>query len=116
MYDAYYKLKSKPFQLSPDPRFFFNSQGHKRALAYLRYGISQGEGFIIITGGIGTGKTMLVRTLFNELKSENIVAGQLVTTQVDADDMLRMVAATFGLAHEGVAKATLLRNLETFFD
>ncbi len=115
MYDAYYKLSSKPFQLSPDPRFFFGSQGHKRALAYLRYGVSQGEGFIIITGGIGTGKTMLVRTLFRELRSENIVAGQLVTTQIEADDMLRMVAATFGLAHEGMAKATLLRNLEIFF-
>ena len=55
MYESFYGYKARPFQLSPDPRFFFNSRGHKRALAYLRYGIRQGEGFIIITGEIGTG-------------------------------------------------------------
>ncbi len=115
MYEPFYKFTDKPFQLSPDPRFFFQSQGHKRALAYLRYGISQGEGFIIVTGGVGTGKTMLVRTLFDELDTETVIAGQVVTTQVGADDMLRVVAATFGLAHEGVPKGTLLKNLETFF-
>ncbi|MCB1876790.1 MAG: XrtA-associated ATPase [Chromatiales bacterium] len=115
MYESFYNLTDKPFQLSPDPRFFFQSQGHKRALAYLRYGLSQGEGFIIVTGGIGTGKTMLARTLFDELDDQSVVAGQLVTTQVGADDLLRSVAGTFGLAHDGVSKATLLKNLETFF-
>ncbi len=112
MYDALYGLSGKPFQLTPDQRFFFDSQGHHRALAYLRYGLEQGEGFIVITGGIGTGKTMLVRTLFAELESRNIMAAQLVTTQVEPDDMLRMVCASFGLAHEGMNKATLLHNLE----
>lgn len=115
MYESFYQLTDKPFQLSPDPRFFFQSQGHKRALAYLRYGISQGEGFIIVTGGIGTGKTMLVRTLFDELDHESVVAGQIVTTQINPDDLLRVVAATFGLAHDGVSKSTLLKNLEAFF-
>ena len=112
MYDALYGLSGKPFQLTPDQRFFFDSQGHHRALAYMRYGLEQGEGFIVITGGIGTGKTMLVRTLFSELESRNVMAAQLVTTQVDPDDMLRMVCASFGLAHEGMNKATLLHNLE----
>ena len=112
MYDALYGLSGKPFQLTPDQRFFFDSQGHHRALAYLRYGLEQGEGFIVITGGIGTGKTMLVRTLFSELANRNVMAAQLVTTQVDPDDMLRMVCASFGLAHEGMNKATLLHNLE----
>lgn len=114
MYASFYKLTAKPFNLSPDPRFFFGSRGHKRAMSYLRYGINQGEGFIVITGDIGTGKTTLVRTLFAELANENVVAAQLVTTQLEADDMLRMVAASFGLAHDRVAKATLLKNLETF--
>lgn len=114
MYKAFYQFTDKPFQLTPDPRFFFQSRGHKRALAYLRYGISQGEGFIIVTGGVGHGKTLLVRTLFDELDDETVLAGQVVTTQVDADDMLRVVASTFGLAHEGVPKGTLLKNLETF--
>ncbi|MES9824078.1 MAG: XrtA/PEP-CTERM system-associated ATPase [Candidatus Thiodiazotropha endolucinida] len=112
MYDDFYKLDGKPFQLTPDHKFFFNSKGHNRAMAYLRYGLEQGEGFIVITGGIGTGKTTLVRNLFDELSNMNVMAAQLVTTQVDPDDMLRMVCASFGLAHEGLNKATLLHNLE----
>ncbi len=114
MYESFYKLTGKPFQLSPDPRFFFGSRGHKRAMSYLRYGLSQGEGFIVITGGIGTGKTTLVRALFEDLAKENIVAAQLVTTHLEPEDTLRMVAASFGLAHEGAPKAAVLKNLEIF--
>lgn len=114
MYEAFYKLQKKPFQLSPDPEFFFNSAVHKRALAYLRYGLAQGEGFIVVTGSPGTGKTMLVKELFQELKQENIVAGLMVTTHVEPDDTLRIVAASFGLSHDGT-KASLLKDLEEFF-
>ncbi|MCB1819710.1 MAG: XrtA-associated ATPase [Gammaproteobacteria bacterium] len=115
MYENFYSLSGKPFQLSPDARFFFNSSGHNRAMAYLRYGLRQGEGFIVITGGIGTGKTMLVSNLFNELHDDNVVAAQLVSTQINEDDVLRMISAAFGLAHENLSKAALLRNLEAFF-
>ncbi|BBP02814.1 ATPase [Sulfuriferula plumbiphila] len=114
MYEAYYHLNAKPFQLSPDPRFFFGSKGHKRAMAYLEYGLSLGEGFIVITGEVGAGKTTLVRNLFKQLESENIVAAQLVSTQLDADDTLRSVAASFGLEHEGINKSAILKNLEVF--
>lgn len=114
MYESFYKLSAKPFQLSPDPKFFYGSEGHKRAMSYLRYGLTQGEGFIVITGGVGTGKTTLVRTLFHDLAKENIVAAQLVTTHLEAEDTLRMVAASFGLAHEGASKAAITKNLETF--
>jgi general secretion pathway protein A len=114
MYDEYYGFTGKPFQLTPDHRFFFNSPGHSRALAYLRYGLDQREGFIVITGGIGTGKTMLVLTLFDELEGRDIVAGQLVTTQVNPDDMLRMVCASFGLPHDGSTKAAMLGQLQSF--
>lgn len=112
MYDEFYGLAGKPFQLTPDRRFFYESQVHHRALAYLQYGLEQGEGFIVITGGIGTGKTMLVRTLFEVLDGRNVMAAQLVSTQVEPEDMLRMVCDSFGLAHEGLNKATLLHNLE----
>jgi type II secretory pathway predicted ATPase ExeA len=61
----------KPFQLSPDPRFFFYSRGHRRAMAYLDYGLHQGEGFIVITGEVGAGKTMLAQTLTRKLESRN---------------------------------------------
>jgi len=115
MYDAFYSLKKKPFQLNPDPEFFYNSAVHKRALAYLRYGLAQGEGFVVVTGEPGTGKTMLVKELFGTLRKENIVAGLMVTSQVGAEDTLRIVAATFGLPYNGDAKAVLLKNLEEFF-
>ncbi len=115
MYEDFYSFSGKPFQLSPDARFFYNSSGHNRAMAYLRYGLRQGEGFIVITGGIGTGKTMLVSNLFNELNEESVVAAQLVSTQINEDDVLRMISGSFGLAHENLSKSALLRNLEAFF-
>ncbi len=114
MYEDFYHLRAKPFQLSPDPSFFYGSKGHKRAMSYLEYGLHQGEGFIVITGEVGAGKTTLVRNLFKKLQGENVVAAQLVSTQLDADDMLRMVAAAFGLPHEENNKATLLKRLENF--
>lgn len=114
MYESYYGLSAKPFQLKPDPRFFFGSKGHKRAMAYLEYGISQGEGFIVITGEVGAGKTTLMRNLFCELESENIVAAQIVNTHVDSEDILRLVASAFGVEYGDTSKATLLNRLEQF--
>ncbi|MCP5157216.1 MAG: AAA family ATPase [Ectothiorhodospiraceae bacterium] len=115
MYRSFYGLTAKPFNLTPDPRFFFNSRAHKRALAYLRYGIKQGEGFIIVTGDVGTGKTMLVSTLFQSLSRDNVIGAQIVTTQMQADDLLRMVAAGFDLPYQRVTKAAILRSLESYF-
>ena len=114
MYEDYYHFNAKPFQLNPDPRFFFGSKGHKRAMAYLDYGLSLGEGFIVISGEVGAGKTTLVRNLFRQLDANSLVAAQLVSTQLDAEDTLRSVAASFGLEHEGLAKSSLLKNLEDF--
>lgn len=114
MYIDYYGFSAKPFQLSPDPRFFFGSKAHTRALAYLRYGLSQGEGFIVITGGIGTGKTTLVKNLFQELDDNQVIAAQLVTTQLEADELLRSVVAAFGLPYEQMGKAALLKHFEDF--
>jgi len=116
MYESYYKLSGKPFQLAPDPFFFFGSSTHKRALAYLKYGLSQGEGFIVVTGDVGTGKSTLVRTLFGSLEGkDDVVAAELVNTQLDSTEILRMVAATFGLAHKENEKSSILKNLENFF-
>jgi len=115
MYETFYQLTDKPFRLSPDFRFFYESQVHKRAMAYLRYGLEQRDGFIVITGGIGTGKTTLVEMLFDLISRENVVAAKVVTTQLEADDLLRMVGASFGLPHDQLTKTALLKNLETFF-
>ncbi len=114
MYEKYYGFTSKPFQLKPDPRFFYGSKGHKRAMSYLEYGISQGEGFIVITGEIGAGKTTLMRNLFSELDSKNIVAAQIVNTHVDSEDILRLVAGAFGIEYENTSKASMLHRIEQF--
>ncbi|MEH6433574.1 XrtA/PEP-CTERM system-associated ATPase [Massilia sp. DD77] len=114
MYETYYGLSAKPFQLRPDPHFFFGSKGHKRAMAYLEYGLSQGEGFIVITGDVGAGKTTLVRNLLNKIPTDQIVAAHIVNTSLDPEDTLRMVVSSFGLPYEGASKAELLNRLEQF--
>ncbi|SNS81406.1 putative secretion ATPase, PEP-CTERM locus subfamily [Noviherbaspirillum humi] len=114
MYESFYGFSAKPFQLKPDPLFFYGSKGHKRAMGYLEYGVAQGEGFIVITGDVGAGKTTLVRSLFRKLPANEIVAAQIVNTQVTADDIVRQVAAAFGLPFQGVSKAGLLSSLEQF--
>jgi len=112
MYTGFYNLTGRPFQLTPDPRFYFESRTHKKAMAYLTYGLSQYEGFIVITGDIGAGKTTLVGHLFDELDRNKFIAAKVVTTQLDADAILRMVASSFGIKTEGTDKATLLKKIE----
>lgn len=114
MYDEFYNLKAKPFRLSPDPRFLFRSKVHSKALAYLRYGLQTGEGFVVITGGVGTGKTTLARLILSKINKSKVIAVELVTSRLESDDMLRLVAAALGLAHQDLPKSTLLRNVETF--
>lgn len=114
MYSEFYNLSGRPFQLTPDPRFYYDARSHKKAMAYLTYGINQGEGFIIITGDIGTGKTTLVGHLFDELDRAKFVFAKVVTTQLDADDTLRMVAGAFGIAIADLDKAALLQKIEAF--
>jgi general secretion pathway protein A len=115
MYETYYGLSGRPFSLRPDPHFFFGSKGHTRAMAYLEYGLSQGEGFIVVTGEIGAGKTTLVRTLFQQIESDGFVVAHIVNTQLNCDDTLKMVASCFGLpCEDGASKPVILARLETF--
>lgn len=113
MYETFYRLQTRPFRLSADPRFFFSSRGHRRAVAYLAYGAHEGEGFIVITGEIGAGKTMLAATLAQRLAPKNLVLGQIMSTRLGPDDLVRMVAAAFGLAQHD-SKAVLLDRLGQF--
>lgn len=115
MYEDFYSLSDKPFQLSPDPAFYFDSKQHRRAMSYLEYGLHQNEGFIVITGEIGAGKTTLVRNLFNRIDPTKIVAAHLVSTQLNAEDTLRLVAAAFGVPASGMDKSDILLALEAHF-
>ena len=114
MYTDHYGLSGPPFQLTPDPRFWFESGTHKKAMAYLGYGLSQGEGFIVVTGEIGAGKTTLVGHLMDTLDPARVAAFTIVSTQVEGDDMLRLIAQAFGLPTEGVEKAQLLGRIERY--
>lgn len=114
MYASFYGLTKKPFQLNPDPSFYFGSRQHRRAMSYLEYGLHQNEGFIVITGEVGAGKTTLVRNIFAKLDPEQVVAANLVSTQLDADDTLRMVASAFGIPTKQTDKANLLLSLEAY--
>ncbi len=115
MYEAHFNLTGKPFQLNPDPRFFYRSQGHKRALSYMRYGLQQEQGFIVVTGDVGTGKTMLVNNLFREIEGQGVVAVKIVSSNVKDLDLLRLIAAEFDIPFERASKASLLRELEARF-
>ena len=112
MYDDHYGLSGRPFQLTPDPRFWFESATHKKAMAYLGYGLSQGEGFIVVTGDIGAGKTTLVGHLMATIDRERLHAIQIVSTQIEADDLLRIVATGLDIDAGGLSKAALLERIE----
>jgi general secretion pathway protein A len=112
--ESFYGLSGRPFSLSPNPAFFFGSKVHMRALAYLEYGVYNAEGFIVVTGEVGSGKTTLIRKLFRSLDSAKVVAVQLVSTQLEGEDTLRMVLAAFGLSPTSKSKAILLMRFEEF--
>lgn len=113
MYEKFYGLDGPPFLLTPDPRFFFSSSNHRRAITHLVYGLDQREGFIVITGEVGAGKTMLVEQLWLQLNRNTYAVSKVVTTQVSGDDLLRLVMDGFGLSVvQGTEKSVLLRRFE----
>lgn len=112
MYRSFYGFTGKPFQLTPDLRFLYPSAGHKRAMAYLRYGLEQAEGFVVITGDIGTGKTLLIQTLLAELSDQTIATARVAAANLEAERVPAAVAAALGQPFEGKSKELILRNLE----
>ncbi|SFN74156.1 ExeA family protein [Sphingomonas sp. OK281] len=112
MYDEHYGLTGRPFQLTPDPKFWFETATHRKAMAYLGYGLAQGEGFIVITGDIGAGKTTLVGHLMDTIDHQQLNAIKLVSTAIEADDLLRIVATELHVDPSGLSKAELLTAIE----
>jgi len=114
MYEQHFGFSARPFQLTPDPQFYFESASHKKALSYLGYGLNQGEGFIVITGEVGAGKSTLVAHLMERIDPEALTVAQVVTTALDGEELVHVVAQSFGLAIEGKDKAAALGAIERF--
>jgi len=114
MFDDFYGLTGKPFQLTPDPAFYFRSVTHRKALSYLGYGLAQGEGFIVITGEVGAGKSTLVAHLTSNVDASRLTIGQIVTSKLDEEEIIHVVAQCFGLDIEGHDKASALGAIEGF--
>ncbi|MET1754802.1 XrtA/PEP-CTERM system-associated ATPase [Novosphingobium sp. RD2P27] len=115
MFDEFYGLEARPFQLTPDPAFYFESVTHRKALSYLGYGLAQGEGFVVITGEVGAGKSTLVAHLMATIDPVGLTAAQVVTSALDGEEIIHVVARAFGLEVAGHDKATALGAIEHFF-
>ena len=114
MYENFYGLTARPFQLTPDPAFYFESATHKKALSYLGYGLAQGEGFIVITGEVGAGKSTLVAHLMATVDPGRLTAAQIVTSKLGGEEIVHVIALAFGLGVEGHDKASALGAIERF--
>jgi general secretion pathway protein A len=112
MYDDHYGLSGRPFQLTPDPRFWFDTATHRKAMAYLGYGLSQGEGFVVITGDPGVGKTTLMGHLLGEIDQERLNVIKIVSTQLRPEDLLQTVCAGLEIDATGASKAAMLAAVE----
>lgn len=112
MYQEFYKLHGKPFQLTPDAAMLFPSKTHKRAMSYLLYGLEQGEGFVMITGAVGTGKTLLIQKLLEEVANRNVAVASIASANLGGEDILPAVASAFDLPYESRSKEALLQELK----
>jgi len=115
MYETFYNLRAEPFRLSPDHRFCYIHKGYAKARAYMAYAFMRAEGFVMVTGRPGTGKTTLIGDLIESLAKDNVTTANLVCTQLQADDLLKTVAYSFGVGIPNSDKAELLQGLSVLF-
>ena len=113
MYLSHYGLQSMPFQISPDPRFLWLGQKHREALAVLKYGVLNNQGFLLLTGDVGIGKTTLINALVNSLGPETLFIN-ITDPRLDKLDFFRLVAHSFGLEAKLTTKFDFLISFENF--
>ena len=114
MYESHFGITGPPFQLTPDPSFYFDSKGHHRALTEFRRGLTKGAGIVVVSGEIGAGKTTLVRTLLDELDPASVAMAQVLSTQLQADELLRAVLFAFGVAGDHGQETDLTSTIRQF--
>ena len=115
MYKAFFNLTRNPFELTPDPAFLFSTKRHNEALAALYYGVRQHKGFVVVTGEVGTGKTLLLRCLLRLLKqSKDVAYAYLFNSRLSPTEFLQYILSDFGLPASGKNKGELLLDLSQF--
>jgi general secretion pathway protein A len=113
MYERFYRLRERPFALTPDPDYLYPSRVHKEALSYLRYGIESHAGFVVITGAIGSGKTTLLQTMLRGLDSQTTVA-RVMNTLLDPRELLESAMIDLGIDPDGKSKPSMLKTFGEF--
>lgn len=113
MYLEFFKLREFPFRLTPDTEFMYMSEGHSRAKSYMDYTVWNRDGFVVITGEIGSGKTTLIQKLLSELE-ENVLVAKIFQTQLDEVEFLQAILVEFGLNPFNAKKVELIDMLNTF--
>lgn len=115
MYIQFYNLAKHPFQLMPDAEMLFASVGHKNALSYFHYGLLQGEGFVVLTGNSGVGKTTLIKSLIKDISTDqHITAATITAANLDAFGVLETISSAFGLKFENKSKVALMKGVNDF--
>jgi general secretion pathway protein A len=114
MYKAFFGLSRDPFEISPDPYFFYPTARHNEALANLYYGIRKQKGFVVVTGEVGTGKSLLVRCLMQTLRQSSVAFAYVFNTTLEPREFLEYVLADLGLRHNMASKTDLLMALHNF--
>jgi general secretion pathway protein A len=114
MYKTFFNLQRNPFEITPDPAFMFPTQRHNEALAALYYGVQRRKGFIVMTGEVGTGKTLVVRCLLELLNRQSVAYAYVFNSRLAPDEFLRYVAGDLGIPAKGKSKGELLLDLSTY--
>lgn len=111
MYKRFYNLQRNPFEITPDPSFLFTTKRHNEALAALYYGVKRRKGFVVLTGEVGTGKTLLVRCLLQILSRANVAYAYVFNPRLNPTEFLQYIAGDFRLPSTSKSKSELLLNL-----
>jgi len=113
MYEHFFGFKEKPFKLVPNPDYLFLSKSHEEALAHLNYALSQGDGFVEITGEVGTGKTTLCRAFLENL-GEEAIAAYIFNPKLGPRQLIKTINDEFGIKYAADSTKDLIDNLNRF--